>query len=527
MENLDLEATIAWTHAIGSNLNVEGVVRSFLLAAMQRFRARQVGMFFCDPVGGHFLPEARILSANGPERLPIGAERLPLALASDVLQTTQGSSQVAVPTDPSLVCLPAATAGNVVAVVFVARPDALTPAEQAEFRFLASLAATSLHNARVHEAAARQSHVREVLNTNILGIVVWERGGRILEANEAFMKIVGYAGHESSLPASLDALTPDEWKPVIRNREAQFSGGGVLPPLEREFFRRDGSRAPVLVTATRLDEESLQRVTFVLDLSERRRAEEDLENARAELAHVSKVTALTALAGSIAHEINQPLMAIVAYGSAAIRWLNKETPNVDEARDSIERLVLEGHRAGAIILGILSLLKKHAERTEPLDLNALVKTTVQIFQPDAVRSKVRIQLDLAAQLPQIVGDKLQLQQLIGNLVVNGLEAMAGLTPDARLLSICSAQRGDWVEVSVRDSGKGLGAEATERIFEPLFTTKEEGLGMGLSVCKLIVEAHAGRLWVSRDEAGHTAFRFALPVMSPLHLPPMTDTASTK
>ncbi|RZT39173.1 sensor histidine kinase [Cupriavidus agavae] len=515
LEKLDTTTAMAWTRAIAGQLDAGDVIGAMLSAAFERFGAEQAGMIQCDADGLAFLPDAHVLSTTGMSRLATRSPDVPLSAALDILKA--GAPWVPAPeaqrhgdAGSTVLCTAVESGSALHGVLFVKRRGRLTAAGLAELRFLSGLAGTALRNARAHASVARGSQVREVLNTNILGIFIWERGGRILEANEAFLRIVGYGGG-FGLPASLDVLTPEEWKPAIARREAQFSSGEVLPPFEREFLRRDGSRAPVLVTATRLDEDSRQRVTFVLDLTERRRIEETLERTKAELEHVSKVTALTALTGSIAHEINQPLAAIVANGSAAIRWLDRPRPVVAEALESVERMVFDGHRAGAIIAGIRSLLTRHPTRRQPVDMNSLIETTVLNLRRDAARSKVQIRLHLEPGIPMVMGDEVQLQQLLGNLLVNGIEAMLPLSPEARSLSIRSSLAGECVEVSVHDAGSGMDASIAAKVFDPFFTTKQEGLGMGLSISRLIVEAHQGRLWVDRDEKEQTTFHFALPV----------------
>ncbi|PLP98440.1 sensor histidine kinase [Cupriavidus pauculus] len=522
MDNIDLQTAIAWTEALAAGPEAERISQCAPSLALNRLRAKVAGILVCAPGQDEFLPEAHNITAEGYERLPIQSPCVPLAEALELLQNKEGPDVLAFEAESDathnsgytiehLLCARMRAGGKTVGVMFVRRGKCFEMAEHSELRFLCTLSASALQNARRHTTTDIPYQVREILNTNILGILIWERGGKIIEANEAFLRFLDYVGHEGSFPMSLDALTPDEWKPAIDRREALFRSGGVLPPFEREFFRRDGSKAPALVTATRLGEGADRRVTFVLDLTHRKQTEEALAKTKAELAHVAKISALSALTGSIAHEINQPLTAIVANGSAAIRWLNRPTPRVEEALESVERMVLDGHRAGAVISGIRSLLKKHPGKTEPINLNELIETTVRLFRHDAARSKVQITLELAPNLRSVNGDAVQLQQLLGNLFVNGIEAMLDLPPEARSMTMRSTAEGNWVQVSVHDAGKGPDLQTIDRIFDPFFTTKQEGLGMGLSICKLIVDAHQGRLWVNRADNGHTVFRFALPI----------------
>ena len=218
------------------------------------------------------------------------------------------------------------------------------------------------------------------------------------------------------------------------------------------------------------------------------------------------------LTASIAHEVNQPLAAVVANAEASLRWLNRETPDLAAARRSIEWVVNDGCRASDVIRRVRALATKSDIETVRLNLNQVVNEAIKLVERELIKNNVSLQTELAPSLPEILGDRVQLQQVIINLLMNAIEAMEPLTDQPRKLSIRSAS-GDTGQliVSVTDSGVGISAENANRLFNAFFTTKSSGLGMGLSICRSIVEAHGGRMSASSNEGPGATFQFALPV----------------
>jgi C4-dicarboxylate-specific signal transduction histidine kinase len=240
-------------------------------------------------------------------------------------------------------------------------------------------------------------------------------------------------------------------------------------------------------------------------------AERALRKAQAELAHVTRVTTLGELTASIAHEINQPLAAVVANAEACLGWLNRETPNLDAARRSVEWIIDDSDRASEVIKRVRALAKKTSIEKSPLDLNDVVREAMALVQRELTSHGVSLRMELASDLPPIFGDRIQLQQVMINLVMNGIEAMQQAADRRRELKIRSGQDGTGqVFLSVTDCGVGITPEEAERMFAPFFTTKQGGMGMGLSICRSIVEAHEGRLSASRNEGAGATFRFTLP-----------------
>ena len=298
---------------------------------------------------------------------------------------------------------------------------------------------------------------------------------------------------------------------------------GSAQPYEKEYIRKDGSRVPVLVGATSLNETGSRGVSFVLDLTERKRAEAEARESerrygavQMELAHANRVATMGQLTASIAHEVNQPIAAMVTSAQAGRRWLDRQPPHVEEARQAFARIVKDGNRAGDVIGGIRKLTKKAPARKDWVHLNEAIREVIELTRREAVKTGVSVQARLADNLPLIHSDRVQLQQVILNLVVNAIEAMSGIAEAPRELLITTGlAEASGVFVAVRDTGPGLALATVERLFEAFYTTKPNGLGMGLSICRSIIEAHGGRLWAEANEPRGAIFQLTLPAQ-PAH-----------
>jgi C4-dicarboxylate-specific signal transduction histidine kinase len=267
------------------------------------------------------------------------------------------------------------------------------------------------------------------------------------------------------------------------------------------------------------DESGNQGVAFVLDMTERKQAEaEARENERryrevqTELAHGNRVATMGLLTASIAHEVNQPLAATITNAHAGRRWLDRRPPDLEEARHAFDRIVREGNRAAEVVGSIRALVKKAPSRTEHLEVNEAIREVVELTHGEAVKQSVALEMQLADGLPPIGGDRVQLQQVVLNLTVNAIQALGTVAGGTRkvLISTRRTEQGG-VVVAVIDSGPGLAPATLARIFEPFYTTKSSGLGMGLSICHSIIEAHGGRLWAEANEPRGTIFQFTLPI----------------
>jgi C4-dicarboxylate-specific signal transduction histidine kinase len=253
---------------------------------------------------------------------------------------------------------------------------------------------------------------------------------------------------------------------------------------------------------------SLENTRLYSDLQER---EAKVREAQAELAHVTRVTTLGELTASIAHEVNQPLSAVVTNAEACLLWLDRGTPNLDEARRSVEWIIKDGNRAGEVIRRVRALSKKADTQKAPLDINDVVNEVIALVQRELFSHRVSPRMELAPALGVVLADRVQLQQVIINLVMNGIEAMQAVTDRPRELVLRSHQDdAHQVLVSVKDCGVGISSENADRLFDAFFTTKSAGMGMGLSICRSIIEAHGGRVWAEPNLPHGASFHFTLP-----------------
>ena len=258
----------------------------------------------------------------------------------------------------------------------------------------------------------------------------------------------------------------------------------------------------------------LAMATVSRDITERKRSEQNLQQAQAELAHIARVTTMGELAASIAHEVNQPLAAVVANANASLRWLGASEPSVDEARAAINRIAREGNRAADVIGRIRSLLKKSPPHVGALDMNELVNDVLMLTNHEIRRHSVSLRTELAPELPRVRGDSVQLRQVILNLVMNAIEATSAAPEGPRELIVLSQkQPPDAVAVAVRDSGVGIEPAHIDQIFRPFFTTKSSGMGMGLAIARSAVESHGGRLWATPNSGRGATFQFSVPAMN--------------
>jgi C4-dicarboxylate-specific signal transduction histidine kinase len=250
---------------------------------------------------------------------------------------------------------------------------------------------------------------------------------------------------------------------------------------------------------------------LMAEMAERKRAEEGYYEAQAELARVTRISALGALAASISHEVNQPLAAVVTNADACIMWLSADQPNLEEARAAVDSIAREGTRASDVVRRIRAMFTKSAIERTPLDVNAMLREVASLMEPEASRNQVALQTELADDLRPGIGDRVQLQQVVMNLILNGIEAMRDTEDRTRRLVVRSEMREpDEVLVAIRDEGVGIDPKNLRRIFDPFFTTKPQGMGMGLNISHTIVEAHGGRLWATANGGFGTTFQFTLP-----------------
>jgi PAS domain S-box-containing protein len=341
---------------------------------------------------------------------------------------------------------------------------------------------------------------------------------KIVDVNDTTVKLLAAESKEEVL-GSLDGIFLPETEEVFAGELVALSEGRTSFESETVLRTLKGDRLTVLFTITFPPEPSkLDSVLVsIMDITERKRAEEALDKAQAELAHLTRLMTMGELAASIAHEVNQPLTAVITNANACTRWLAGQSPNLDEAREAISRIVRDGNRASEVIKRIRALLKKTTPQKSHLDINETIKEIIALAQSEARRNKVLLAADLAAGLPPVLADRVQLQQVVLNLIINGIEAMRLVTDRPRNLLV-RTQRDESgpVVVSVEDSGTGIDPQNIDRLFDAFYTTKAEGMGMGLSISRSIIEAHGGKLWASANCGRGAAFQFTLPANSSNH-----------
>jgi PAS domain S-box-containing protein len=316
---------------------------------------------------------------------------------------------------------------------------------------------------------------------------------------------------------------------LVRCLEAQTSAFEARAKftLEYRVRKHDGDYSWILASGVprfASDDTFIGFIGSAVDITERKRAEIEIVQQRNELAHLSRVTMLGELSGSLAHELNQPLTAILSNAQAAQRLLARHDVDLDEVREILRDIVSDDKRAGEVIHGLRALLKRGETEHQPLDVNDVVRDAIRLVRSDLLNHAVVLSTDLAPALPMVVGDRVQLQQVLLNLVVNGYEAMAGLDGADRQLTIrTSLTEEQSVSVAVIDMGHGVPPKHLERVFDPFFTTKTHGLGLGLAVCRTIISAQRGHLWASNNHPLGATFQFTLPAQTSsstlsLHMP---------
>jgi PAS domain S-box-containing protein len=354
---------------------------------------------------------------------------------------------------------------------------------------------------------------RPLFDRSALGVAMIDSGFNFLIANPAFLTMFGYSSEELQQLSFLDICideADDGWRIPLRELR---DGVRLQYEIETQHRRKDGTSLPVNTYFSAVSEHGPNQRTFLtvtVDISARRAAEDALRAAQLELGRVARLTTVGAMAATIAHELNQPLAAIVSNGNAGLRWLDRPEPNLEEARSALGRVVTEGHRAAQIITSIRAMFKKDSGARSPVAINELVCDVVSTSVGELKSRRVSLALQLLDDLTPVQADRVQLQQVLLNLLTNAIDSMAAVTDRPHMLCVRSEQLEDWVLVSVQDSGTGIAPEHAERMFDAFFTTKPNGIGLGLSICRSIVESHGGRPSVFPAHPHGSIFQVMLP-----------------
>lgn len=381
--------------------------------------------------------------------------------------------------------------------------------------WLTTLVDISERKQREEQLWKEKNFLRQVIDINPCLIFVKDREGRFTLANKTVAALYGTTPREligrtdtdfNSNPDEVSAFRRDDRQVLTSNRELVIGEESLtdvagkrhwLQTIKRPLVEYDGTISQVLGVST--------------DITARKLNELEIERQRNELAHLSRVTMLSELSGSLAHELNQPLAAILANAQAGLRFLAQDKPDIGEISDILHDIVDDDRHAGGVIQGLRLMLKKGQTRQESVDLNEAVRAVLKLVRSDLLNADVSVSLALLPDLPNVRGYRVQLQQVLLNLVVNGSEAMAGEPVAGRQLVVSTDLAADGlIQVAVADRGHGIPPENLEQVFDPFVTTKAEGLGLGLAVCRRIIEAHGGRLWASNNAGPGACFRFTVP-----------------
>jgi PAS domain S-box-containing protein len=661
VEHLDLSTVIKVSEAVSGEMVLEKLIDTLMRTAIEQAGAERGLLVLSHGSEPRIQAEATTRGETVIVQLHdrrVTAAVLPESVLQYVLRTREcailddAAVQPPFATDPyvnqcqtrSILCLPLINHGKIIGVIYLENtltPHAFAPRRIAVLKLLASQAAIALENAGLYrDLSEREAKIRRLVDANIIGIIIWELGGRILEANDAFLRVVGY-DREDLVSGHLrwTDLTPSEWLDCHeRWWIPELKTMGSVQPFEKEYFRKDGSRVPVMIGMAAFDQQGDQGVSFVVDLTERKRSEEalreseerfrtlvqfsfdvywesdaqhrftrqefaesledapapgseigktrwevpylepdeeawrkhretldahlpfrDFELARPtpdggkryvsvsglpifdkagdfigyrgvgrhiterkqaaealrevqrELAHANRLATMGELTASIAHEVSQPIAGASMNADAVRLFLDRSRPDIEKAKEVLSCLINDTNRARDIIGRIRDLIKKAPPKKDRLDINEAIRDVIELARGEAVKNGVSVQTELSDGLPLVVADRVQLQQVVLNLIVNAIQAMGTVAKGSRNVLITTVRaEPDGVLVAVKDSGPGLPADNLERIFDPFYTTKPGGLGMGLSICRSIIEAHAGRLWVTTNPLGGAIFRFTVP-----------------
>ena len=362
------------------------------------------------------------------------------------------------------------------------------------------------------EAHAFRKAMEDSLET---GMRAMDLEGRIVYVNPAFCRMVGYSEEEligHGMPQ--EYWPPEERRHIEEALRASRAAAAPRDPIELELMHRSGERLDVLIyEAPLVDAQGRQSgwMASILDITERKRARERVRHQEEKLAATARLVAMGEMASAIAHELNQPLSAIASYSTGCLNMLQAGSAAPAEICDALQKTTQQAQRAGRIIRRVHEFVRKSEPSRSRMRLNAVVDEAVGLAEAEARKRRVRILRQLSADDPELLADPLLLQQVLVNLVRNGMDAMAETPRDHREIIISTERAVSTVTVRVADRGCGISAEVEKQLFEPFFTTKAEGMGMGLNICRSILELHQGRVWAEPNPRGGTVFSFSLPV----------------
>jgi len=393
------------------------------------------------------------------------------------------------------------------------------PSKEALARLLFSVVAitiTGLLIARISSTTETLRDQAELLDLTHDAIFVRNMNDVITYWNRGAEKLYGWTAQEALGKNSRYLTRTSLPAPYEQIRQQLFETGHWEGELVH--YKRDGTNITVASRwSLQRDERGVPAAILEsnTNIEDRKVAQEKLMHAQSELAHVVRVSTLGELTASIAHEVNQPLAAIVTSGEACLRWLANGTEHIDRVKLGLERIIQNGQRASDVVRRLRALAKKDDFKRADLDLNEIIEDTLPLVQREILRNRISLTLTLAPNMPLIQGDRIHLQQVIINLLVNAIQAMSDVAHDRRLVIETTVNDEAKAVVSVRDNGHGFAPDQQNRLFGAFFTTKTNGMGMGLSISRSIIDAHGGRIWASLNEDGGATFRFCIPTQTEL------------
>jgi C4-dicarboxylate-specific signal transduction histidine kinase len=549
---LDVDAVVKASHAISGEIVLDQLIETLMTIVLEHAGAERALLVLLQEGAPQIEAEAR----TGHGRVHVAVRQAPVTsadLPQSVLQYVLRTRELVVLDDAligsvyaddeyvrkarprSVICLPIVNQATLTGALYLDNsltPRAFTADRVAVLEVLASQAAISLENARLYAGLLAENRDRqraedqlrrseaslaEAQQISHTGSWRWK-----VATDEAFVsaELERILALDSTAPmpsaATFVAMTHADDLAAFRDLVDHAVREGVRFEHEYRIVLSDGS-VKHLHTVGRPDRSAsgeLEYTGVIMDVTDRRRAEEALRTAQAELTRATRLTTMGELAASLSHELRQPLAAIVMNGSAALRWLDRESPDLGEARDAARRIVNEGQRADGVIRGLRALAAKSGPQLTSLNIDDVIQEVLTLTRSELQRHGVMLRTALAGGRQPVMGDRVQLQQVLLNLILNGIDAMSAVAERTKELTV-SSERADAGEpavvVSVEDTGTGLDPAMAQRIFEPFFTTKSDGLGMGLSICRSIIEAHGGRLWVSPRAPHGTGFHFTVPI----------------
>jgi predicted ATPase/signal transduction histidine kinase/GAF domain-containing protein len=533
IERLDLTTVVKLSQAVAGEIEINRLIKILMETVLEHAGAER-GLLILPRGEGMWIEAEAITTKETVEvnrqKMRVGPVALPESVVHYVIRTRdsvlldEAMDQEPFSQDPyilrsrsrSILCLPLIKQTQLIGVLYLENGLAshvFTPARIALLRLIASQAATSLENARLYlELRDADVFLTQAQCLSLTGSFCWRPDtGEITFSEELYRIFAFEQGSAVTLERVMARVHPEDVPLVKEKLEVARQGGSDLE-YEIRLRMPDGSDKHLRTNAyvIRDLDGQLESVGAIQDVTQPRLAEEALSKARSELAHASTMTSIGALTATIAHEITQPLAAIVSNADSCLIWLANNQPNLDKARRAAERIVQDGHRAAEVIQSIRAQARRSASEMVLVDLNRLIVDTLELMQAELQRHEVLLETRLV-DLALIKGDHTQLQQVIVNLVTNAIEAISTSRRSLRIIRVSteSNENGDVLTI-VEDSGAGIDLQVLDRIFDPMFTTKPEGMGLGLSICRSIVEGHGGRLWVSPNPAGGSTFQFSVP-----------------